>query len=120
MWILFFLFCSIAQADVFVVTAPDKSVYSISEQRDCVIPQGYAEDVIKGKDINSLALGDDLFLYNYNGKKFTLDDKKVAKKNKDLSDAALARETKKATKASAITKLEALGLTTDEAKAIVE
>lgn len=108
---LLMLIPTVAMADVYVVTAPDKSVYSLSEQRDCVIPQGYVEDVIQGKGIADLALGDDLSLYNYNGKKFSLDDKKVTKKNKDLQDASLARQARMDAKASAIAKLKALGLT---------
>jgi hypothetical protein len=106
-------------ADVYVVTAPDKSIYSLSEQNDAVVPSGYSVDIIKGKMIQDLMLGDDMTLYNYNGKKFTLDDKKVAKKNKDLQDASIAREANKAKKESAKAKLKAIGLDDSEIEAII-
>jgi len=106
-------------ADVYVVTAPDKTIYSLSEADDAVIPAGYTKDIIKGKGIADLALDNDTTLYVYNGKKFTLDDKKVAKKNKDLQDVSIAREAKKAKKQSAKDKLIALGLDADEVKALI-
>jgi hypothetical protein len=106
-------------ADVYVVTAPDKTVYSLSEFDDAVVPAGYSKDVIKGKGIRDLALGDDLAVYNYNGKRFNLDDKKVAAKNKLLMDAAVAREAQKAARASAIVKLKALGLTDLEIQSLL-
>lgn len=112
------LWCYTASADVYVITAQDKSVYSISEADDAVLPVGYTKDVIKGKDIKSLMLSDDTSVYNYNGKKFTLDDKKVSKKNKDLQDASIAREAKKSAKESAKLKLKTLGLTDEEISAL--
>lgn len=111
---------SIALADVYVITTPNKEIYSISEQDDAVLPAGYTKEVIKGKDIASLALGEDKTLYTYDKKKFTLDDKKVADKNKKMQDAAIARQAKADAKVSAQAKLEALGLTKDEISAIVK
>lgn len=115
-----FLYIGNSFADVYVITAPDKTIYSLSEQDDAVVPPGYVKDIIKGKDIKSLMLGEDLSLYSYNGKKFTLDDKKVAKKNKDLMDASVSRENKRNAKASAIEKLKVLGLTDFEIEAFME
>jgi hypothetical protein len=106
-------------ADVYVITSPDKSVYSLSSQDDAVVPVGYTKDVIKDKDIASLQLGDDTSLYNFNGKKFILDDKKVGKKNKDLQDMAVAREAKKQAKQTAQDKLKALGLTEAEVNSLI-
>jgi hypothetical protein len=115
-----FMLSGLSYADVYVVTAPDKSVYSISEADDAVVPAGYTKDVLKGKDIPSLAIGDDPTLYNFSGKKFTLDDKKVVKKNKEAEDFVMAKESKRKIKASAIAKLKALGLTEEESALIVK
>ena len=116
---LFLLIPTVAMADVYVVTAPDKSVYSVSEANDAVIPTGYSLDVIKGKGIRDLML-DDISLYSYQGKKFNLDDKKVVKKNKDAQDAAIARQAQVDAKVSAIAKLKALGLSDAEVGSIVK
>lgn len=118
LFITIFVMSSNCFADVYVITSPDKSVYSVSSQDDAVLPSGYTKDIIKGKDVSSLQLGDDVSLYNYNGKKFTLDDKRVAKKNKDLQDMAVAREAKKQAKQSAKDKLKTLGLSDAEIDAL--
>lgn len=122
MWILFLILLSgIAQADVYVVTAPDKSVYSISEQNDAVIPSGYSSSVIKNKQIKDLTvtMGDEK-LYDFNGSKFTLNTAKVNAKNKAEADAIAAENKKNTDKNSAITKLKTLGLNDDEINAILK
>ena len=115
--IILVLAVAIARADVYVVTAPDKSVYSISELPDAVVPPGYTVDIIKDKGISDLTIGD-VKLYKYNAKKFTLDSAKVAAKNKAENDAALAYEAELSTRQSAINKLKALGLTDAEVSAL--
>ena len=122
MWILFLiLFCGVANADVYVITAPDKSVYSISEQDDAVIPSGYNKNVLAKKSIKDLTfnMGEEK-MYDFSGSKFTLNATRVIAKNKAESDA-IANENKKNTdKTSAITKLKTLGLTDDEINAILK
>lgn len=116
---LFVIIPTVASADVFVVTAPDKSVYSLSESDDAVVPNGYTKQVITNKSIEMLALGDDTTIYNFNGKKFILDDAKVAKKNSQMQSAAIERENTKKVKESAIGKLKALGLSDEEITALI-
>lgn len=117
MFVLLFLLlmCSVVRADVYVITAPDKSVYSLSEQDDAVIPQGYKKDIIKNKKIADLtvSMGEEK-LYDFSGNKFTLNNKKVQDKNKEDSDRILKNQKREADKTSVSVKLKALGLTDDE------
>ena len=115
---LIVLISSTAFADVYVITSPDSSVYSISEEDDAVVPAGYIKDVIKDKSIQSLSLGNNSSLYTYSGKKFTLDGEKVAMMNKKTQDAAIAIEADKLAEQSAKDKLRALGLTQNEISAL--
>lgn len=105
-------------ADVYVVTAQDKSIYSISERDDAVVPAGYSKDVIVGKSISGLAIEEDVSLYTYSNKKFSLNAQKVSKKNSDLQAEILLKEQKDSAKVSAVNKLKALGLTDDEIQSI--
>lgn len=120
MWILFLiLMCSAANADVYVVTAQDKSVYSVSEQNDAIVPNGYKKDIIKGKNIDSLGLNANVALYDYDGGKFTMNAGRVSAKNKEEQDQILLEQDKAAKRASAIAKFKAMGLTDDEAAALI-
>ena len=76
------------------------------------------KDVIKGKDIQSLALGDNFSLYTYSGQKFNLDSKNVAILNKKNQDDTIAIEREKSAEQSAKDKLARLGLTQDEITAL--
>lgn len=119
--ILLFLFLgisSLAYADVYVITDSNGSIYSLSEQDDAVIPDGYSKDVIRGRSIPELALDSDISTYKYLGKKFIIDTKKVAEKRQKEADMAKVKEDAMTARSSAIGKLKALGLTNDEIKAI--
>lgn len=105
-------------ADVYVITAPDKSVYSISEQNDAVIPDGYKKNIVKNKFIKDFPLDGDEKMYDFNGTKFTLNAKKVTDKNKQDQDLIIANQKAVADKQSAVAKLKALGLTDDEINAL--
>lgn len=117
---LFMLFLAIpAYADVYVVTAQDGSIHSLSEQDDAVVPSGYLKDVIKNKMLGDLPIDGDISLYKYSGKKFSLDGKKVSDRRKAEEAALLKAEKVKNDCTSAISKLEALGLTKDEINALL-
>lgn len=121
MFILLFLLliCSMARADVYVLTAPDKSVVGLSEQNDIAPQPGYKIDVIKNKKISDLTvtMGEEK-MYDFDGSKFKINAKKVQDKNKEDSDAVLAEQKRWNDKASAIGKLKALGLTSDEIESL--
>ncbi len=121
MWILFLiLMTNLASADVFVITAPDQSVYSVSEQDDAITPQGYKKDVIKNQHIKDLPLADNEKMYDFNGNKFTLNAKKVQDKNKAEQDAILAEQDKQTKKSSAIAKFKSMGLSDEEISALIK
>ena len=114
---MFLLISGLVYADVWVVTAPDKSVYSISSQNDAVVPAGYTVEVLKGS-IEDLALTRPVDEYQFTGKKFKVDAAKVkAKEDKQLEADTKINE-KKAKRKSAIDKLKALGLLDDEITAL--
>lgn len=108
-------------ADVYVVTAPDKSVYSLSEQDDAVVPNGYQKSKIVNKQIKDLTVtsGEEK-MYDFSGNKFTLNAKKVQDKNKAEQDLLIAVQAKQTNRISAIGKLKALGLTDAELEAIIK
>ena len=110
--IAFLSFSSLLYADVYVVHK-DGVVYSLSEQNDAVIPDGYKTTVLKG-GIENLPITRPLDEYTFDGKNFKVNTSVVKAKE----DAIIAENAKKAEieakKASAIDKLKALGLTTDE------
>lgn len=111
----------VAHADVYVITAPDKSVYSISEADDAVVPSGYKKDIVKNKKIKDLtvSLGEEN-LYDFNNGTFTVNAKKIQDKSKAESDYILKVQKEENSKKSAMDKLKALGLTEDEAKSLVQ
>lgn len=113
------LMCGIARADVFVVTAPDASVVSLSEQDDAVVPAGFKKDVIKNKQIKDLtvSMGEER-LYDFNGGKFILNAQKVKDKNKAESDAILKNQKSSTDRQSGLAKLKVLGLTDNELAAL--
>lgn len=113
-FIFLMLMTTIAQADVYVVTAPDKSVYSVSEQDDAVVPSGYKKTVVKNKFIKDFPLDSNEKMYDFSGTKFTLNSKKVTDKNKAEQEAIIASQKRATDKATAISKLKALGLTESE------
>lgn len=120
MWILFLIFmCSIAQADVYVITAPDKSVYSLSEQDDAVLPDGYIKNIVPNKHISDLvvSMGEEK-LYDFDKGTFILNSKKVQDKNKVEQDVILASGKITDDRQSGLSKLKGLGLTDDELKAL--
>lgn len=121
MFILIFLLLMIqvVEADVYVITAPDKSVFSLSEQDDAVVPDGYKKNIVKNKMIKDLtfSMGEEK-LYDFNGGSFTLNSKKVQDKNKEINDAILLDQTRESDKISAINKLKVLGLTDAEISAL--
>lgn len=122
MWILFLiLLCGPAVADVYVLTAPDKSVVGLSEQNDIVIPSGHAVTVIKNKQISDLpvSMGEEK-LYDFNGTKFTLNQNRVKDKNKADSDAVAKSQKRDSDRQSAVDKLKGLGLTDSEISAIIK
>ena len=108
---------NVAMADVYVVTAPNHSVYSLSEADDAVVPDGYTKNIIKGKTIASLALNPDTSLYDYNGS-FILNSSRVGAKNAAAEAIAQAQVDAANAKASAMAKLKALGLTDQEISAM--
>jgi hypothetical protein len=114
------LLCTPAFADVYVITAPDKTVVSLSEQDDAVMPEGYSKDIIKNKMIVDLPIDGDVTLYKFNGNKFSIDGVKVTKKRKNEEDAAVAIEKRKADRASGIEKLKTVaGLTDAEVSELI-
>lgn len=121
MWILIlFLLCSPAIADVYVVTTPNHSVYSLSEENDAVVPDGYSKDVLKGRTIESLALHPVTSLYDYSNGQFTLNKNRVASKNAADQAAVQTQADLLSAKASAIAKLKALGLTEAEINGLLK
>lgn len=114
---MFLIICTPVMADVYVVTAPDKTVYSISDQNDAVVPSGYSVTMLKGT-IADLALSRPQDEYTFQGGKFKVDAAKVKAKE----DAQLKEDQKKAAvvaaRSSAVEKLKVLGLTEDEISAL--
>ncbi len=105
-----------AHADVYVATAPDNSVYGLSEQNDMVIPKGYTQTIIKGT-IANLPISGDAKLYDFNGA-FTLNKDRVQAQQAE-QQATIAKQTAMDNaKASAMVKAKALGFTDDELKAV--
>lgn len=98
MRILVFLFAfsivTIASADVYVITAPDKTVYSLSEQDDAVVPKGYKKDVLKNKVIKDLPVtAGQENMYDFDGGKFSINVQKFSEaQEKVISDAGKANE----------------------------
>lgn len=118
MWILFLLLMTgIAQAKVYVITAPDSSVYSVSEQDDAVIPKGYSKNIING-NISNLPISGEPSLYNFNKGAFTLNSGKVQARIIEQQKQIMLEADHQDKKGSAIVKLRGLGLTDDEIKAI--
>jgi hypothetical protein len=117
--ILMLAICAPALADVYVITAPDKTIVSVSESDDAVVPAGYSKDIVKNKMIGDLPIDGDVSLYKFSGNKFTLDSKKVADKRKADEETALEIEERKANRASAIEKLKAIGLSESEIIALI-
>lgn len=121
--ILFFLVLTvnIAQADVYVLTAPDKSVQGLSEQDDMVVPDSYTKSVIKNKNISDLPinLGEEK-MYDFDGSKFKLNSIKVEEKNRIERQSILDNKKRSEDRVSAINKLKGLGLTDDEAVLIIK
>lgn len=95
----------VATADVYVVTKPDNSVYSISDQNDAVIPKGYKLTIMKGQNIQNLPISGSPQLYNFNNGAFTLNSTAV-QAQQAAQTAAIANQTvQDNAKASAIAKL---------------
>lgn len=103
-------------ADTYIITKPDKSVYSISNQDDAVVPQGYDKHVVKDKDPKDFNIGTDTTLYDYKNGAFVVNGQRALKKQQDAQDEAVKAEKITNDKKSAIEKLKALGLTDDEIK----
>jgi hypothetical protein len=104
-------------ADVWVVYK-DGEVYSMSEQNDAVVPQGYTVDILKGS-ISDLSLTRPMDEYKFIGKKFKVDSAKVKEKEDKQLDQEKKIELRKAKKQSAIDKLKALNFTDDEIDALI-
>ena len=120
LFLLIFLFTVPAYADVYVITSPTGEIHSLSERKDAVIPSGYSEDIIKNKTIADLALDQDVTDYKYNGKKFSIDTKKVADRRKKEADQQTADNDRKAANESAIMKLKTVaGLIDTEIAALL-
>ncbi len=121
MFIIFLiLMCSIAQADVYVLTDSNKEVIGISEQNDMVVPAGHKIDIVKNKTIKDLPFSpSEEKMYNFSGNKFSLNSKKVQDKNKQESDAILTKQKEDSSKKSGIEKLkDVVKLTDDEIEAL--
>ena len=116
--IFLMLFTTSAMADVYVVTAPDKSVYSLSEYNDAVVPKGYKVDIIKNAKIDTLGLVKSEKFYDFNGGKFTINNTKVQAEAKQIQDAEAQRIADEQARQSAIAKLKGLGLNDNEIDAI--
>lgn len=102
--ILFLLLPSVAMADVYVISASDNSVYSLSEQDDALIPKGYTKTIIKG-NIANLPISGDVSMYDFKKGAFVINAAKV-KASQDAQGEAIAKQTAiVAARASAITKL---------------
>jgi len=117
--VILMLIPTVAMADVYVITTPTHSVYSLSEANDAVLPQGYTKDIIKGRSIASFALNPMTSLYDYTNGSFTLNQDRVAEKNASDQAAVQAKADEVAAKASAMAKLKALGLTDQEIGSLV-
>lgn len=120
MWVLFLLLmCGIARADVYVITAKDNSIYSISEADDAVIPIGYNKNIIKGT-ISNLPISGDVKLYNFSNGTFVLNPDKIKAKNIEEQSNINSENDEKNNKASAIAKLKKIGLNDDEIGALIK
>ncbi len=109
-----------AYADVYVITSPAGDIHSLSERNDAVIPPRYSEDIIKNKTIADLALDQDISDYIYNGKKFSINYKRVADKRKQDADVQSGIDAQIAARESGINKLKTVaGLTDAEILAII-
>lgn len=124
--LLLLLMTGFARADVYVVTAPDNSVYSLSELDDAVVPQGYKKNIIKGS-IENLPISGGVQLYDFKNGQFIINANKVAEKNKIDQSAILEEQTLESNKVNALAKLtDAITkvepkdvLTDDEIKALL-
>jgi len=110
---------TVSLADVYIVTAPDKSVYSLSEQNDAVIPANFTVDVLPGS-IDDLGLTRPVDEYKFVNKKFKVDAQVVKQKEDKALEHEQKQNAKKATKQSAKDKLKALGLTGEEVNEVVQ
>ena len=103
------LMCSIfnvtANADVYVITASDNSVYSVSNQNDAIIPNGYTLTVLKGQTLSNLPISGNPQLYNFSKGAFTLNTTAVQNQQATQAAAIAAQTALVNAKASAIAKL---------------
>lgn len=114
-----FLITSVSKADVYVITAPDNSVYSLSEADDAVLPQGYVKTIVKGS-IKNLPISGDSSLYNFNNGAFSINTNKIQEKQAQ-EKALIAEQTEtENNRKSGLGKLKTLGLTDDEIKALIK
>lgn len=103
--LIFFLLTGLANADVYVTTNAQGGVYDISNQPDCVVPQGYTRSVLKGKDISDLPISGSPQLYNFNNGAFTLNTSAVQAQQTQQAQAIASQTAATQAKASAIAKL---------------
>lgn len=92
-------------ADVYVITDPNGSVYSISDVNDAVIPSGYKLTVMKGKNIKDLPISGDTQLYNFNNGGFNLNNKAFLARQAVQKQMAADADARAQAKLSAIKKL---------------
>jgi len=111
MWIIFLLLLTgIAQADVYVITDSNGSVYDISNQPDAVVPKGYTLTVMKGQNIQNLPITNSPQLYNFSNGSFTLNKSKVQAQQAIQAESIAQDTAREQAKASALAKLaDAIG-----------
>lgn len=96
---------NIANADVYVITDKNNSVYSVSDQPDALVPNGYILTVIKGQDIHNLPIIDSPQFYNFNNGSFILNKAAVQARQAAQAKEIANQTIQEQAKASAISKL---------------
>lgn len=123
MWILFLLlmcgFSGISRADVFVITnSQTNEVISAINKDEAVLEPGETKAILKGVNIEDLSLQRHPTDYVLQGNQFKINAKKIVAEDAKKVSIEATNQTFAANKASAISKLKALGLTDDELLAI--
>lgn len=117
--IFLMLLNSVSYADVYVITRPDHSLYSVSPADNAVVPDGYIKQVIKDRKVEDLNLPADSSIYDFDKNGFSVNAKRAKEARDAEATAAVAAQTAQESRASAIKKIQSTAnLTDDEAKAL--
>lgn len=104
--ILFIFFFNITcYADVYVITDSKNQVYSISNQNDAIIPNGYVLTIMKGQNMSNLPIIGNPQLYNFLNGNFVLNTSAVQAQQTAQATAIAQQTALQNAQASAIAKL---------------